>query len=411
MANFPTPSQIQQAYFQILKSIKPSINKNDPNSDFVIRGNTISGIVSGIYGDQAQVDSDSFITSMRPTSLDLKGADLGLPRLPATTAISDQISITGTNGTVINPGDIIFLYSPTGILYTNTSGGTITGGILNLTATCQTVGQIGNVIAPDTLVVVSPPSGVNTTASVVKDFADGTNIETDDSYRARLLSREQNPPAGGNITDYPNFAFAADPSIRSAFAVRFISGLGTVAVYITTGTTDIDSAVTNGLAIDRIPNGSLLAKVQAYYDSHVPLTDCSTVYAPTEVPVNVNLTNVNLAPGFILTSVPSNATYNPLNLTVQQLIVREVGRPLYKYSVGGRALTGYTGGYIVASDIETSIYTWLSAVTDPVSGLPIGNIPILLDFQVAPLNSPNYNLPIAANQLSAPGTVTITQGN
>src|ERR1700690_1542243 len=149
MANFPTPSQIQQAYFAILQSIKPSINVNDPTSDFVIRGNVLSGIISGLYGDQAQVDADSFVTSMRSTSLDLRGADLNLPRDQATASSSTDIQITGTNGTVINPGDLTFLYQATNILYINTSGGTIAGGVLDMTAAAQSVGQITNILAPD----------------------------------------------------------------------------------------------------------------------------------------------------------------------------------------------------------------------------------------------------------------------
>jgi hypothetical protein len=240
-------------------------------------------------------------------------------------------------------------------------------------------------------------------------MADGSDIETDDSYRARLLSREQQPPAGGNETDYPNFAFLADTSVRSAFIRRFGRGLGTVDVYITTGTTDIDTAVTQGIPIVRIPSSIVLANVQAYYDAHVPLTDCPAVYAPSEVAVNVTV-NVDLASGLSLTSVPSDPTNNPLNLTVQQLIMREIGRVLYKLPVGGRQIPGSTNGVVAASDIEEGLDVYLSAVKDPVSGLYIGKIPVLADRQCQQLNSPNYNLPLLQNQLAAPGTINVILG-
>lgn len=409
MAVFPTPTQLQSDYFQILKSIKPSLNINDANSDFVIRGKAFTGFGSGVYGDQEKVNNDTYIKDCRPEALDLHGADLGIARQPATQAIGPQIRVTGTNGTPINPGDLTFIYTPTNVLYTNTTGGVVGGGILDVAIQAEVAGQIGNVATPDTLAVVSPPAGIGNTATLIQNVADGSDVESDDSYRARLLSRLQSPPAGGNQTDYPNFAFAADPSVRSAAIRRFGRGLGTVDVYITTGTTDIDTAVTQGLAILRIPSGPTVTAVQAYYDAHVPLTDCAKVYAPVELSVNATL-NVELAPGLILSSVPSSATYNPLNLTVLQLIKREMGRPLYKYSTGGRALPGRTGGWVVAADIEESLDVWLSAVIDPNTGVAIGKLPILVDRQIQPLNSPSYDLQLTGNELSKPGTLTVIQG-
>lgn len=409
MASFPTPKQIEAQYLQTLKSIKPSLNINDGNSDFVIRGKAFSGLISGLFGDQAKINNDTYITSARPEALLVHGQDLGIAKQPATKASSTQVRIPGTNGTVIAPGDLTLLYVPTNVIYTNTTGGTIASGHLDLTVQCSITGQIGNIKAPDNLQIVSPPPGVQTSASIIVDLADGADIETNDSYRARLLSREQNPPAGGNETDYPNFAFLASSSVRSAFVRRFGRGLGTVDVYITTGTTDIDTAVTQGLSIIRIPSAPTLAAVQAYYDSHVPLTDCPAVYAPTEVTLPVSV-NVALAQGLTLSSVPSDPTYNPLGLTVQQLIVREIGRVLYKLPVGGRAIPGLSGGYVAASDIEEGLDVWLSAVKDPITGIYEGKLPILADRQVQKLNGSSYNFPIGQNQLAAPGTITVTLG-
>lgn len=409
MANFPTPSQLNSQYLQILKGVKPSLNTNDKNSDFVIRGKAISGIASGLYGDQKKVNNDTFVSSARPESLTVKGLDYAIPQQPSTPAISIQVRITGVNTTVVNPGDLTFLYVPTNILYTNTTGGTITLGILDLEVQSQVNGQIANIAAPDTLQVVSPPSGVNASASLLQDMADGADAESTDSYRARLLSRLQNPPAGGNETDYPQFAFAADPSVRSAFIHRFGRGLGTVDVFITTGTTDIDTAVTQGLAIVRLPSGGLIATVQAYYDAHVPLTDCAEVFAPVELNVDVTVDLV-YATGFTGISVPVDPDFNPLNLTCEQLVKREISRVLYKLPVGGRAIPGFTNGFVTASDIEEQLDVSLSAVPDTLHGGFIGRLPILADRECQKLNGIDYNLPLAANQLAAPGVLTVIEG-
>lgn len=406
---FPKPSEIQDQYFRILKSVKPSINTNDINSDFVIRGKTVSGVMSGIYGDQQKVDNDTFISSARPEALLLKGQDYAIPRQPATYAKSGQIRVPGTNGTIVNPGDLTFLYRPTNVLYTNTTGGTVSGGFIDVSIQCNIQGQLGNVATPDTLAVISPPTGIQQTASVEQSIADGSDIETFDSYRARLLSRQQEPPAGGNVTDYPKFAFEADPSVRSARVRRFGRGLGTMDIYITTGSTDIDTAVTNGQSIVRIPSPTTLAIVQAYYDTHAPETDMPRVYAPTETEIDATV-KVILVDGLTLSSVPASPIYNPLNLTCGQLIEREIGRILYKQPVGGRTLPGESGGWIVAADIEAALDEWLSGVNDAVTGALKGKIPILADRQIEPLDGANYDKSIGQNELVIPGDFTIILG-
>jgi uncharacterized phage protein gp47/JayE len=409
MATFPTPSQIELQYKQILKSIKPSLNTNDANSDFIIRGKAFTGIASGLYGDQQKVRNDTWVSSARPEAVILHGLDLGIERQPATSSIGSNIGLTGVDGTVVNPGDLTFLYVPTNILYTNTTGGTVALGVLVVEIEALVTGQIGNILAPDSLQIVSPPTGIDPIATIDSDVSDGSDIETIDSLKQRILNRKQSAPAGGNQTDYPNFAFAASDSVRSAFIRRFGRGLGTVDIYITTGTTDIDSAVTNGLPIVRIPSPTVIAEVQTYYNEHVPLTDCPRVYAPAEEDVNATI-KVVLASGLTLSSVPADPTYNPLNLTVQALIQREVQRVIYKLPVGGRVLPGSSNGFVVAADIEEGLDVWLSAVKDPITGVYIGKLPILEDRQCQPLDGLNINKQLSANALANPDVITITVG-
>lgn len=403
MANFPRPSAINQTYLQILKSIKPTLNINDLNSDFVIRGKAVSGLISGLYGDQAKVNQDTFTSTARPEALILKGADLGLTLNIATQSTGTSVTIHGTDGTQVNPGDLTLLYEPTNLFYTNTSGGVIAGGVLVVSVQCAVAGSLGNISSPDVLTVVSPPSGVNVGAEITGDIAGGSDVETYDSFRARVLARQQYTPAGGNESDFLAWGYVADPSVRSVSIRRFIKGLGTVGVVITSGVTDIDSAVTNGTDIVRIPSQQVIDNVQAYYDTVAPLTACVTVFGPMETTIPVSVA-VDLADGFTLSSIPSDPVNNPENLTIENLIKREVSRSLYKAAIGGR------GGYIVASDIEVNLDYWLSAAVDPATGLTKGRIPVLSDRQVLPLNGSSYDFPIAANSLAAPGVITVING-
>lgn len=410
MANFPLPSQLALQYLQILQSIKPSINISDINSDFVIRGQVFAAFASGLYGDQAQVDANTYITSASPESLILHGQDLGIPQLQATQSSSTGIQITGTDGVVISLGEITFTYLPTGVSYTNITGGTITGGVLTLSIQSTTSGSITNVESTATLMIAAPPTGVNNTASVNISIAGGSDIESTDSYRARLLNRLQQPPSGGNLNDLRNMAYAADSSVRSVIVYPFILGLGTVGIYIVTGTTDINNAVTNGSSIVRVPSQSVIDNVQAYYDLNAPITMCISVYAPTEIDFNSTV-YVDLASGISLSTIPSDPVNNPLGLTVQQLVIREFGRALYLIPIGGHSLGSLSPpGYVVASYIEESIAKWLSSEIDITTGLTIGIIPVLADIRVPELNPPNTNYAIDANQIVAPNTISVVLG-
>jgi uncharacterized phage protein gp47/JayE len=409
MATFPAPSDIQSVYLQVLKSIKSTLNINDPNSDFVIRGKAISGLISGLYGDQAKINADTFVSTARPEALVLKGLDLGLTPQSATQASSSSVTLSGPNGLVVAAGDLQFLYGPTNLFYVNTTGGTFANGSLTVAVQAQVTGSLGNVSAPDVLTLVNPPVGVNATATLTLSLAGGSDVESYDSFRARILARQQYTPAGGNEADYKSWGFQADPSVRSVSIRRFIKGLGTVGVVITSGVTDIDQAVTGGVPVVRIPSAQVVANVQSYYDSHAPLTDCPTVFGPIETPVDVTM-QVSVVAPYTLASIPSDPVNNPNNLTIEALVQREVGRALYKAAIGGRTLTGQTGGFIVASDIEANIDYWLSASADPATGLVRGRIPVLNDRQIMPLNGTMYDLPISANSLARPGTISVVSG-
>lgn len=409
MANFPKPSELETQYLQILKGLKPDINTNDKTSDFVIRGRVFARMLSGVYGDQSKVNNDTYVKSARPEALVLRGEDLALPRQPETSARSPQVRIPGTIGTPVSIG-LQLRYIPTGISYQVTVAGVIGGsGYFDTTVEALSAGQIGNVEAPDSLLIVSPPPGIGANASIIQSLADGSDIESIDSYRQRILNRYQSPPAGGNESDYPQFAFEADDSVRTALIKRFGRGLGTVDVYITTGTTDIDTAVTNDLSVVRIPSNILLQTVQDYYDAKAPLTDCPRVYGPVEINVDVTVKYV-LTSGLTLTSVPSDPINNPLGKNCGELIDREVARALYKHPVGGIKKPSITNGFIMASAIEEGLDQWLSAQNDYNTGQPIGKIPILIDRQVQPLDSPNYDLQVNANVIAAPGVITKTAG-
>jgi uncharacterized phage protein gp47/JayE len=408
MATFPTPSQLLEQYKTILKSLRPDINVDDPSSEPIIRGAVLSGILSGVYADQRKIDDDTFIQDARDEALDRWGIVLGISRQPATSAETEDCLFTGDPSTVI-PAGTTLRYPPTGILYTLQSQVTLDGsGEGHGSLIADTPGQIGNVSVGTELILLSTPPNVDSSATLIQALGGGSDAETADSYRSRLLLRLQRTPSGGNQFDYPAFAFKAHPSVRSAFVRRFGRGLGTVDVYITSGTTDVDQAVNLGLPVVRLPTPQILAAVQTYYEENAPMTDCPKIFSPSEITQDVTA-RVRLEAGFTLSSVPADSVNNPLGLSIENLIKREISRVLYKIPVGGRVLPGFQNGFVVAADIEQQLDDMLSAIPGK-SGLPLGRLPVLADRQVQNLDGVNTNRQVLANQIVAPGILTVVLG-
>jgi len=71
-------------------------------------------------------------------------------------------------------------------------------------------------------------SGVDTTITVV-ELVGGTDEETDDQLRARVLERIQRPPMGGDADDYVQWTLAV-PGVTRAWCAPKEMGMGTVTV-------------------------------------------------------------------------------------------------------------------------------------------------------------------------------------
>jgi uncharacterized phage protein gp47/JayE len=89
-------------------------------------------------------------------------------------------------------------------------------------------GKFGNLPLDTALTITPPVPGVGQTAYVVA-LTGGTDTETDEQLRARILKRIRNPPMGGSEADYVAWALAV-PGVTRAWAVPNEMGVGTVTV-------------------------------------------------------------------------------------------------------------------------------------------------------------------------------------
>ena len=396
-----TPSQIAQNYLTILKAIKPSVDISTQDSDWWIRGQVVGGVVAGVYADLRLNANDAFPDRARQDAvlrflaLYFTGTQAGL--LPATQA-QGNVVVSGSPGATVSQ-NLQFLYDPNGNAYQATAtvvlpsspAQTVTGSI---PVQSVNAGQAQNLLAGAQLTITSPPSGILPQATVdANGLADATDQESLTAARARIVERLQQPLGVGRVSDYIQYAEAADPSVTSASVIRFPFGLGTVGVVITSGTTNIDEAIDQGQTISVIPSDELVATVQAYLDINSPVTDCVTVFKPNQITQDVTVF-VKYASG-IGSTILSGQT-----LTQDQLVQREVMRSLYKTPAGGSQIGG--SGFVLASNIEQTIDVMLSD-----ESVETGSIPILLDRRVAPLTVTGFNRAMLANEVVTPGTITV----
>lgn len=393
-----TIDAVFQQYRAYLLGLRPSANVDQTDSDWWIRGRVFSGVITGVYTDIDKVALDAFPQNARREAL-LRWifAYFNQTSFDPATASKGNVNLTGATGTVVAAG-LQMQYAANGNLYTTTENITLdlVTGLASVTVQSVGAGQAQNLIPGTILKVVSPPAGLASTATVdAAGLNDGTDEENETRAATRILTRMRASARGGNTNDYKSWALAADPSVTAASVLRYPVGPGSVAVIITAGTTDIDSAIDNGEAITLIPSTDLVNAVQDYIDSVAPITDCPFVYGAIALPVNVSVSAH-------FTSGDATTILSGQTLSQGDLVKREVKRAIYKTGPGGHTLGG-TQGYVLLSEIQDTIDARLGSNT-VTSG---ETLQIVADRQLANLSATGPNLAIAITQVPVPGTITV----
>lgn len=195
----------------------------------------------------------------------------GIDRLEATFA-EIEVTITGTDGVPV-PNTTLWQRSD-GVEYkvkteVTPSGGTVTG-----TLVCQTPGDTGNISNGSQLNITSPIAGINSQCTVTATTVEGSDQETIENLRTRLLERIKNPPAGGTVADYIAFAKTVN-GVTRVWVLPGHLGQGTVGVtFVMDGEDPI------------IPSLAKVDEVQAAVLERCPVEADAVVFAPTATPIN-----------------------------------------------------------------------------------------------------------------------------
>lgn len=203
------------------------------------------------------------------------GALFGLSRTAATFAVGN-VTFTGTNGTVIPAGTVAVRAD--GAEYETQADGTVATGEATIAVEALAAGEAGNCLEGTVLSCESPIAGVDSAVTVAAgDLTAGTDEETIEAFRARVVERMQAPPHGGNAQDYVAWAKEV-AGVTRAWCYPLELGAGTVVVRFMRDDDD-----------DPIPSVQEVQDVQDHIDAVAPVTADVTVEAPTAVPLSMTL--------------------------------------------------------------------------------------------------------------------------
>jgi uncharacterized phage protein gp47/JayE len=213
----------------------------------------------------------------------LVNADGTIGRKQATLA-TGTIAATGVNGSIV-PAGALMGGSSQNASYQTTAQAVIGLGPTSIDATALQAGSIGNLLPETTLAFLSVMPGVDSSVTVV-EMDGGTDTETDDQLRGRILKRIQNPPMGGDADDYEQWALAV-PGVTRAWCAPLEMGIGTVTIRFMMD----QLRASNG----GFPLPSDVDTVRAYIDTVRPVAVKDFfVEAPIPYPINLRISYLDL---------------------------------------------------------------------------------------------------------------------
>jgi uncharacterized phage protein gp47/JayE len=159
----------------------------------------------------------------------------GVNQIVATPAQYTYV-FTGVNTTEI-PADTK-LENAAGVVFLTDELATIASGEAEVGITAQISGTAANIDVTEssevTLTLVVSITDIDDEGTITEQTQAGTDSETTDAWKTRLLQRIQNPPSSGNKTDYERWALQGGAGRAWIYAAEDWNGPGTAGVVVAT---------------------------------------------------------------------------------------------------------------------------------------------------------------------------------
>ena len=210
------------------------------------------------------------------------------PASPSVGAITLDCSVT----TLIPTGQQ--LIDANGLRYQIQVGGTFAAGS-RVPVIAVDTGKATNHLAGDALRFTTAPTYCNTTQLVATGgLTGGADVENDDTARARLFYRLQNPPGSGNAQQVTGYAEASTPIVQKGFCYPAVNGPSTCHVAVvgyattTSRNRDVDT-----ITLTSIVTPYILGQMPEYVETIVT----TVTNVPTDVSIGLTLpSSVNSVP-------------------------------------------------------------------------------------------------------------------
>jgi uncharacterized phage protein gp47/JayE len=277
------------------------------------------------------------------------------------TLAEGMVAFTGDAGTLVSIGTRIG--ATAGVEYETLADLIIAADVATPVAVrALDPGSAGNLDAGTELSLLSGDITGAITSIFVVNLTGGTDDETDDQLRFRVLKRIREPPMGGAKSDYEKWALAV-PGVTRAWCGPLEMGMGTVTIRFMCDDLRADN--------DGFPQAQDIAAVEDYLDTVRPVAVKDIfVVAPLKHFIDVHITNLN-----------------PDTPATRGAIEENIRAMLYQLAAPGQTIYAAWKSYAVMNTPGVVSFTLTAAyASDDVMESP-GHMAVLRDIYIEEISS------------------------
>lgn len=272
----PTLTELRQLARSLFAARLPGADATLRRSNINVTADVMAGLANGEYGYLDYLIRQNFTDTAEGDYLLRKGAMYGLFPTGATKA-SGNVTVTGIDGKTI-PDQVILFQDNNGRNYITQATVDIAVGTATVPVQAVEGGSASNLENGAPLSLIYAIAGIDAVANVAAPgLSGGTDEESIEAFRLRVLARQKQPPQGGIYSDYIAWAKTV-AGVTRAWVYPANRGLGTVDLtFVMDGRANI------------IPLTADIGAVQAAIDAKRPVTDSCVVFAPVPVAVDFDI--------------------------------------------------------------------------------------------------------------------------
>lgn len=278
MYKAPTLNEIMR---DLRTSVKAEVKGTDPwvwPNNLVPVLKAIAQGLRALYLRLEFIHEQAFVTLAVGEYLDFHGVQAGgLAREPATYA-QGYVIATADMGAVILDGTVLSRADGAQFVTVGTITAHTTTPAIYVRA--AEPGELGNTDSGASLDPVVTVPGYTAFLVDTDGLIGGTEDESDDSFRQRILFHKQNPPHGGIPAEYIEWA-QTKAGVTRVFVIRATPQPGSVTVYF----------MMDGIGTG-VPNSTDVDAMKDILFALAPGSAEVLVYAPTPVTINVTVTGL-----------------------------------------------------------------------------------------------------------------------